>query len=102
MVRTPAAQVVDESIVVLQDWTKQKCHDMRQREREILGQRGVRGLIGGRQNCPGKPADVRAHGEAFRCPCSGSIGEAKGERKRMPRAIYRHREESKRASNQSN
>jgi hypothetical protein len=40
---------------------------------------------------------MRGYGEGFRCPRCGSSGEAKGERERMPRAIYRHSERSKRA-----
>jgi hypothetical protein len=83
MVRTPAAQVVDESIVVLQDWTKQKCHDVRQREREILGQRGVRGLIGGRRNRARLAAGRRKSGELIRRPGGTIRRGGKGEMERM-------------------
>jgi hypothetical protein len=36
---TPTAQVVDDSIVVLQSWTNQKCHNVRLRERKSIGGR---------------------------------------------------------------
>jgi hypothetical protein len=48
-VRTSAARVVDDSVDVLQIWTNRTRHDVRQRERKSLGQRGVRGLTGGRR-----------------------------------------------------
>jgi hypothetical protein len=47
-VRTSAARVVDDSVDVLPIRTNRKCHDMRQRERKSLGQRGARGLTVGR------------------------------------------------------
>jgi hypothetical protein len=39
---------------------------------------------------PETPADMRGYGEGFRRPRCGSSREAKGERERMPRAIYMH------------
>jgi hypothetical protein len=36
---TPAVRVVDDSIIVLQSWTNQKCHNVRLRERERIGGR---------------------------------------------------------------
>jgi hypothetical protein len=48
------------------------------------------------------PADMRGYGEGFRRPCCGSGGEAKGERERIRRAIYRHSERSKRTGINSN
>jgi hypothetical protein len=69
-----------------------------ERQGKIEGIEGIRrtGAHRRRRNCPGKPADVRGYGEGFRRPRCGSIGEAKGERKRMPRAIYRHSSGKKR------
>jgi hypothetical protein len=49
VIRTPAARMVDDSVVVLQIWTNQRRHDVRLRERKSLGEGGVRGLIGGRR-----------------------------------------------------
>jgi hypothetical protein len=43
VVRTPVAQVVDDSVVVLQDWTNQKHHDLRLRERKGMVQERGRG-----------------------------------------------------------
>jgi hypothetical protein len=48
-VRTSIARVVDDSVDVLQIWTNCKCHDVRQRERKSLGERGVHRLTGGRR-----------------------------------------------------
>jgi hypothetical protein len=41
-----------------------------------------------RRNWPETPADMRGYGEGFRRPRCGSSGEVKGERERMPGAIY--------------
>jgi hypothetical protein len=47
-IRMSAARVVDDSVDVLPIRTNRKRHDMRQRERKSLGQRGARGLTVGR------------------------------------------------------
>jgi hypothetical protein len=69
---------------------KGKVREERQGKIERIEERRRTGAHRRRRNCPGKSADVRGYGEGFRRPRCGSIEEAKGERKRMPRAIYRH------------
>jgi hypothetical protein len=68
---------------------KGKVREERQGKIERIEERRRTGAHRRCRNCPGKPADVRGYGEGLRRPRCGSIGEAKGERKRMPRAIYR-------------
>jgi hypothetical protein len=54
-----------------------------------IEERRETGAHQGRRNWPETPADMRGYGEGFHRPRCGSSGEAKGERERMPGAIYR-------------
>jgi hypothetical protein len=81
-VRTSAAQVVDDFIDVLQIWTNRKRHDVCQRERKRLGERGVRGLTGGTRFERERPLVPAGSREGFRWP--GGVIQ-RGKRGKMER-----------------
>jgi hypothetical protein len=82
----------DEELDLLRNKIGERVREARQGKIERIEERRRTGAHRRRRNRPGKPADVRGYGEGFRRPRCSSIGEAKGERKRMPRAIYTHRD----------
>jgi hypothetical protein len=77
VVRMPAAQVVDDSVVVLQDWTNQKRHDVRLRERKGMVQERGRGEDSMHWNQRDLATALRSSGEEFAQP-GGAIGSGTG------------------------
>jgi hypothetical protein len=60
--------VVDDSVVVLQDWTKEKHHDVHLRERNGMVQERGRGEDSMHRNRRDLAAALRSSGEGFAQP----------------------------------
>jgi hypothetical protein len=75
--------VVDDSVVVLQDWTKEKHHDVHLRERNGMVQERGRGEDSMHRNRRDLAAALRSSGEGFAQPGGTICRGGKGEMERM-------------------
>jgi hypothetical protein len=85
------ASAIDVLLDLLQNGRGEQVREGRPGEVKELEERGRAGAYWRRRIQPEILAGMRGSGEGFRRPCCGSSEETKGERERMPRAIYRHR-----------
>jgi hypothetical protein len=86
----------DEELDFLQNKIGERVREVRQVRDDGGRPEGDSGFTGRYQNRSWLPVDMRGSGEEIRSPRCGSSREAKGERERTPRAIYRHGESLKR------
>jgi hypothetical protein len=90
VVRTPVAQVVDDSVVELKDWTNQKRHDVRLREgKGMVHERGL-GIPAARRNRRITAVVAATSGGQFWAAWGLSGGNGRGETEREAGATYRH------------